>query len=211
MVSSPARIMPITQPRTLRNLIHSARSREPKPPPRGPSTGPGFGPRHRDGLDSSSRHLLRRVGVGSRPGGTRRLLGELHIGLLQGVARCAETSENGTASPPSSATIRSAASPEIVSTSWPLATTVAPAFSSTAFACGRSDVRSVTRSPDAAASRLAHRGVGDNLAAADDHQVIGGVLQLAHEMASTPAPPARWRPASARTRASTRCPPGPSR
>jgi len=43
MVSSPARIMPITQPRTLRNLIHSARSREAKPPPRAPSPGPASG------------------------------------------------------------------------------------------------------------------------------------------------------------------------
>ena len=43
MVSSAARIMPITQPRTLRNLIHSARTSPPKPPQPGPASGPASG------------------------------------------------------------------------------------------------------------------------------------------------------------------------
>ncbi len=43
----------------------------------------------------------------------------------------------------------------MVRVSGPVATTVAPAASSTAAAAGRSAVRRVTRSPDAAASRLA--------------------------------------------------------
>src|SRR6266568_459720 len=71
------------------------------------------------------------------------------------VARCADTSENGTALPLSSATTRSAGSPEIMSASAPVAATVAPASSSTVVAFAGADVRSVTRSPDAAASRLA--------------------------------------------------------
>src|SRR6266496_1385517 len=71
------------------------------------------------------------------------------------VARCADTSENGTALPLSSATTRSASSPEIMSASAPVAATVAPASSSTVVASAGADVRSVTRSPDAAASRLA--------------------------------------------------------
>jgi hypothetical protein len=33
-VSTPATIMPITQPRTVRNLVHSEHSSEPNPPPR---------------------------------------------------------------------------------------------------------------------------------------------------------------------------------
>src|SRR6266498_1870669 len=71
------------------------------------------------------------------------------------VARCADTSENDTALPLSSATTRSASSPEIMSASAPVAATVAPASSSTVVASAGADVRSVTRSPDAAASRLA--------------------------------------------------------
>src|SRR6266705_1266563 len=44
-ISRAARIMPITQPRTLRNLVHSARRSPPKPVPRGlsPVVAPGWG------------------------------------------------------------------------------------------------------------------------------------------------------------------------
>ena len=38
MVRIAARIMPITQPRTLRNLVHSARTSPPKPPQPGPAS-----------------------------------------------------------------------------------------------------------------------------------------------------------------------------
>ena len=48
---------------------------------------------------------------------------------------------------------------------------------------GPAGVRSVTRSPATAASRSAWARVGDHLAPADDDQVIGGVLQLAHQVA----------------------------
>src|SRR6516162_10231375 len=67
MVSSAARIIPITQPRTLRNLVHSARSTAPKPP-----------------WDPSSRHLL--PGVRVKPGRAELdgLAGQLQVGLLQG-------------------------------------------------------------------------------------------------------------------------------
>ena len=51
--------------------------------------------------------------------------------------------------------MRSAASPETVSVSRPVAATVAPACASTVIASGRAVVRSVTRPPDAAASSSA--------------------------------------------------------
>ena len=69
MVSSPARIMPITQPRTLRNLIHSARTREPKPP-RGLAAAPGLGPRDgRGGHRGTSCPVLVPAASASKPAG----------------------------------------------------------------------------------------------------------------------------------------------
>ena len=67
------------------------------------------------------------------------------------MARCADTSENGTACWVSTATMRSDPSPEIVSEPGPVAVTVAPASSSTVSASVRAVVRSSTRPPDAAA------------------------------------------------------------
>ena len=57
----------------------------------------------------------------------------------------------------SSATIRSAVRPEMVSVSGPVAATVAPASASTVIAAVRAPVRRVTRSPDAAAISSATR------------------------------------------------------
>ena len=71
------------------------------------------------------------------------------------MARCAETSANGTALAVSRAITRSAGSPEMASRSGPSVPTVAPAAASTAAASRAAAVRSLTRSPDAAATRSA--------------------------------------------------------
>ena len=61
--------------------------------------------------------------------------------------------------------------------------TVAPALASTVIASGRAVVRSVTRSAGRGGDQLGDAGVGDDPAAADHDQVVGGVLQLAHQVA----------------------------
>ena len=71
------------------------------------------------------------------------------------MARCADTSENGTPCSPSRATTRPAGSPEMVSVSRSVAAMVAPACASTVVASSRAVVRSAIRSPDAAASSAA--------------------------------------------------------
>jgi hypothetical protein len=67
------------------------------------------------------------------------------------VARCADTSENGTVLAPSSAATFSDGRPDTMTVSRPVATTAPPAPSSTAAPTAGEAVRSVTRSPDAAA------------------------------------------------------------
>ena len=61
--------------------------------------------------------------------------------------------------------------------------TEAPACSSTIAA--RSGIRGAQQGPVAGRRRqqVAGAGVGDDLAPADDHQVVGGVLQFAHQVA----------------------------
>ena len=61
----------------------------------------------------------------------------------------------------------------------------------------RCSVTTSTRSFDAAASSVGDAGVGDQPAAADDDQVVGGVLQLAHQVAGDEHRPALARPAPA--------------
>jgi hypothetical protein len=66
-----------------------------------------------------------------------------------------DTSANGTALSPGSATILSAPNLTMVSVSGPVAATVAPAFASTVVAYGLAVVRSVTRPLEASAIRSA--------------------------------------------------------
>ena len=84
---------------------------------------------------------------------------------------------------PRTSTIRSDASPVTVSVSGPVAATVAPAFASAAIASERALVRRVTRPAEAAAISSATLVFGHELAAADHDQVVGGVLELAHQVA----------------------------
>ena len=80
--------------------------------------------------------------------------------------------------------MRSALRPVTVTASRPVETTLAPAFASSVMTSVRS--RSPQHRPvavDATARRSSTRGVRDQPTAADHDQVVGGLLQLAHEVA----------------------------